>query len=244
MTEIWKPVPSYEGYYEASTTGKVRSVERIVILKDKLGNDRPCKYKSRELKPCKREFKNKANALPRLQVVLSKDGNTKTIDVHRVIAMTFLENEQGYDTVNHIDGNPFNNSVDNLEWISRKENIRHAFKNNLIHTMKPIAMLNPATKEILKVYPSEAEACRIIGVNQGKIRRSIQNGWKCHGYYWRYFDIKNEPATTIEEWQGNVIQQSREQVFPKRRAILKAHCCNVLFCIDDIVCSIQKYIEV
>lgn len=205
MTEIWKPVPNYEGCYEASTTGKVRSVERIVILKDRLGNDRPCKYKSRELKPCKRKFNNKTNTQPRLQVVLSKNGNTKTIDVHRIIATTFIENKQGYDTVNHIDGNPMNNSVDNLEWVSRKENIIHAFKHNLIHTMKPIAMLDPITREIIKVYPSESEACRKIGVKQGKIRRSIQNAWKCHGYYWRYYSIENEPATTIEEWQGNVI---------------------------------------
>lgn len=201
MNEIWKPIPNYEGYYEASTTGKVRSVERTIILKDKLGKDRPCVFKGRELKTCTRKY-HSTNSMPRLQVVLSKDGVAKPIDLHRLIALTFVENKNGYETVNHIDGNPLNNSADNLEWISREENIRHAFKNNLIHTMKPVAMLNPDTREVLKVFAGEAEACRRIGVRQGKIRRSIQNKWKCHGYYWRYYDIENEPATTIEEWQG------------------------------------------
>lgn len=203
MKEIWKPIPNYEGHYEASTLGRICSVDRVVVLKDKCGKDRPCNYKSRILKPCKHTFKR--NAKPRYMVVLSKEGKTKSTDVHKIIAVTFLENGKGYDTVNHIDGNPLNNRVDNLEWTTKKENNRHAFKNNLIHTMKPVAMLDPITKEVLKVYPSEAEACRRIGVRQGKIRMSIKNGWKKHGFYWRYYNTDDEPATTIEEWYGNTI---------------------------------------
>jgi hypothetical protein len=202
MEEIWKPVPNYEGYYEASSNGLVRSVERVVILKNKKGQDRPCLFKGKVLKPCEKIYKNKVNAMTRKQVVLSKDGKTRTFDVHKVIAMTFLENPNNYDTINHKDGNPHNNKAENLEWVSRADNIRHAFKNALIHTMKPIAMLDANTREVLKVYPSEAEACRQIGVGQGKIRVCIQKGWKKHGYYWRYYDVENEPATTIEEWKG------------------------------------------
>lgn len=51
MKEIWKPIPDYEGYYEASNTGKIRSVERTIVLKDRNGNPRPSIYKSRVLSP-------------------------------------------------------------------------------------------------------------------------------------------------------------------------------------------------
>lgn len=201
MKEVWKPIPGYEGFYEASDKGRVRSVERIIVLKDKLGKDRPCVHKSRILKPCERTY-IRSNIKPRKQVVLCVHPNKKSYDVHRIIASTFVPNPNNYDTVNHIDGDQFNNTPSNLEWISKADNNRHAFKNNLIHTQKLIAKLDPATKEILKVYPGEAEACRRIGISQGKIRTAMQNNRKLRGFYWKYIDIKDEGVTTIEPWLG------------------------------------------
>jgi len=200
MQEQWKPVPCYEGYYEASTEGKVRSVERVIVLKDRLGNPRPSVYKSKMLKPCERTYKDR-NIQPRLQVVLSKDCKPKSMDVHRIIAITFIDNPLNLDSVNHKDGNPFNNKVDNLEWVSKADNNRHAFKNNLIHTQKLIAQIDVKTGEVLKVFPGESEACRRMGVSQGKIRRAIQEHWKLHGFYWKYY-VDNEGVTTIEPWKG------------------------------------------
>jgi hypothetical protein len=200
MKEIWRNIPGYENYYEASNTGLIRSVDRKIILKDRKGNDRPSIYKGRVLKPCKRTY-SRSNIKPRLQVVLSVGSKTKSWDVHRLIAITFIPNPYNYDTVNHKDGNPFNNQIENLEWISRAENNRHAFKNGLVNTQKPVAQLDPITKEIIKVYPGESEACRRMGVLQGKIRQAMQKGYKLHGFYWKY--IENEGVTTIEPWYGN-----------------------------------------
>ena len=203
MKEIWKTIPGYEGSYEASTMGSIRSIERIIILKDKKGKDRPCVFKGRTLKPCKKNYK-RSNISQRLQVALSINSKLRTFDVHKLIAMTFIPNIKNVDTVNHIDGNTFNNTVINLEWVSKADNNRHAFKNNLVKTQKLIAQLEPITLKIIKVYPGESEACRQMFVLQGKIRRAMQNNWKLHGYYWKYISIEEKGIIEVEPWLGMI----------------------------------------
>lgn len=187
MKEVWVSVKGYEGYYEVSNTGKVRSVERTIILLSRNGKPRPSVYKSKELKLVV-EHKKKHNNLPRLYVTLSKDCITKRFYVHRLIAETFIPNPAELPEVNHIDGNPLNNNVNNLEWSSRLDNVRHAFENKLIKTERAVAKLHPKTLEIIETYKSESEACRQHNVTQGKILRSMQrNGTSC-GYKWKYLD--------------------------------------------------------
>lgn len=199
MNEIWKAIPGYEGIYEASTAGRIRSVARTIMNKTKNGKDRPCVLKSVVLSPFLTKLSAR-NILPRMQVVLSVGGKTKSQLVHVLIAKTFIENPLNVDTVNHKDGNPTNNSVDNLEWVSKADNQRHAFKNNLVHTQKPVAQLNADTGEVIAVYPGIAEAMRRVGVVH--ITRAIQLGYKAGGFKWRYVDLENEPVTTIESWIG------------------------------------------
>lgn len=202
MQEILKPIPGFEGYYEASSNGYIKSVERKLIQKSRHGGTREVLYKSKILEPYKRKYK-RSNIKERLQIVLSKNGETKSYDVHRLIAITFIENPNNYDTVNHKDGDTFNNHVENLEWVTKAENNRHAFKNNLVKTQKLIAQINPITKKVIKVYPGESEACRRMGVKQGKIRKAMQNNWKLRSFNWEYIDINDERVTTIEPWLGN-----------------------------------------
>lgn len=194
--EEWKAVPGYEGYYEASTQGRVRSVERVVMLVDRQMKPRPCIYKSRVLKPHIGEISDR-KILPRCQVVLSKDGKTRSVQVHRIIAETFLPNPEGYETINHKDGDPMNNAVENLEWATRRENNRHAFRNNLIHTMKPVTMYDGDTPVV--TFPSEAEACRRMGISQGKVGAAARAGRKYRGYFWRYNTV---PGVPVEAWVG------------------------------------------
>lgn len=179
----WKDIPDYEGHYKVSDTGLVKSVERKVMLKTKDGKPRPCIYKSKILKLNEEE---RPYGEVVYYVVLSKNGKTKRFYVHRLVAISFLSNENKSLQINHKDGNPKNNNVSNLEWATSKENIQHAFKNNLISTKKPVQMLDSVNFDVLEEFESESDACRAIGAGQGQISRAIKRNGTCKGYRWKY----------------------------------------------------------
>lgn len=181
--EVWKMIPSYEGQYEASNKGKIRSVDRVIILKDRLGKERPSLYKGRILKQHEKQG-CRSNIKPTYTLALSKKGKAITYSVHRLIARTFLGELKDLE-VNHKDGNRLNNNLDNLEIITKLENIGHAFETGLIKTRKRVAKLNECG-ETLETFVSEAEACRQIGVSQGRIGKSVRENYKCQGYKWKY----------------------------------------------------------
>lgn len=120
MSEIWKTLDRNSNY-QVSTSGCVRSLDREVT--DSLGRTR--KYLGTLLKPSKDE-----NGY--LLVRISKNGHTKRVFVHRLVAEAFIENPDHKPTVNHIDGDKTNNSVDNLEWATYKENRDHAVRTGLL----------------------------------------------------------------------------------------------------------------
>lgn len=113
--EIWKDIKEYEGYYQVSNLGNIRSVDRIVKQSDgSIGH-----YKGRVLKGeiDKRGYK---------RVRLSKNNKTKKFQIHRLVAIAFIPNNDiNKKFVNHIDENPSNNNVNNLEWVTGSENMRH-----------------------------------------------------------------------------------------------------------------------
>lgn len=117
MEEIWKPY--IEGCYEASTLGNIRSVDREVVF-----NRTPGIRKGIILKPTK-------NSKGYLTVAICWLGMRVTMTVHRVVAETFLANPEEKEHVNHIDGNPLNNKLDNLEWATPSENQKHAYLTGL-----------------------------------------------------------------------------------------------------------------
>lgn len=121
MSEIWKPIPGYEGLYEASSLGHIRGVNRI----DSAGR----KWRARELSPGK-------STGGYLQVGLFKNGRPKYHYVHRLILLTFHGAAPTGTECRHIDGDPNNNAASNLRHGTRSENIRdqvthgtHAFAN-------------------------------------------------------------------------------------------------------------------
>jgi hypothetical protein len=129
--EVWKDIPGYEGLYQASSEGRIRTAEGKTTKNARYPVRR---WKSRILKG------RGDNPKTGRRVNLWKDGVRKDFLVARLVAMTFLGNpEEGF-TVNHIDGNRFNNSVDNLEWLSLGDNIRHGFETGLYKTQKRIVV--------------------------------------------------------------------------------------------------------
>lgn len=112
--EIWKNVEDYDGSYQVSDMGRVASkkLSDKIILKSSLDSDG---YK---------------------QVVLSKNNIQKTIKVHRLVALAFIDNPDNLPQINHLDGDKSNNKTDNLEWISISDNISHAFRTGLKVSLK------------------------------------------------------------------------------------------------------------
>lgn len=119
MDEIWKSVKEYEGYYEVSNFGNVRSIERDVVRSDGV----VFHYPMRMIHPV-------LNSDGYRQCKLNRNGKYVTKKVHQLVAMAFLPNPNEYKEVNHIDSNRQNNFVGNLEWIDHKSNVRQAIKEN------------------------------------------------------------------------------------------------------------------
>ena len=118
--EIWKDIPRYPGY-QASNLGRIRTHNKITYTE--LHGERH--WKDRILK-----FKPSAPKGIGYRISLWKDGKSKDYLVARLIATTFLEDLINTDmTVNHKNGNRLDNRIENLEWLSRADNIRYGFQN-------------------------------------------------------------------------------------------------------------------
>lgn len=117
--EIWKDIKGYEGLYQVSNLGNVKSLNRNKIYKDTF-----IKINERLLKPSTNKGGYK-------QVVLYKNDSKKTFKVHRLVALVFLDNSNQYLEVNHKNGIKHDNYVNNLEWCNHSQNVQHSFDNKL-----------------------------------------------------------------------------------------------------------------
>lgn len=121
-TEIWKDIPGYEGMYQASDCGRIRGLDRIVKSSGPSG-----------IRTAKGSIMtNRTTSWGYLSTTLTKEGKGKNIQVHRLVALTFIENPENKSLVNHKDGNKINNLKSNLEWATYSENTKHAFKIGLV----------------------------------------------------------------------------------------------------------------
>lgn len=107
--EIWKDIPGYEGLYQASNFGRIKSLPRKASPRDFL-----------------LRFATRPDGYPGCALV--KNRKPASFTVHRLIAMTFLSPKKDNLEINHIDGNKLNNMVENLEWCTRSENLKHCFR--------------------------------------------------------------------------------------------------------------------
>jgi hypothetical protein len=163
--EVWKNVVGYEGIYEVSNLGQVRTHKNKTtftvkhgvrkwqqrILKQKITKDRTCR------------------------VNLWSDGTEQTWLVHRLVAFAFIPLVEGKDFINHIDGNRLNNTVENLEWCTYKENSNHAFDTGLAHTNQEVILFNKYTKET-HYFRSKTKASEFLGKNHGFISCRMNRG--------------------------------------------------------------------
>ena len=165
--EHWKSITGYEGLYEVSDIGRVKSL----------------KYgKERILKP-------RETYCGYLQVSLCKDGQIKQTYVHRLVAEAFIQNQNNLETVNHKDEVKTNNTVSNLEWMSLEDNINYGTRNKRIAEAlsNQVKMFDKSTGELLATFPSTNEAEMITGIAQQNISKCCLGKRKyAGGYIWRY----------------------------------------------------------
>lgn len=208
-TEVWKEIPGYEGYYEASTFGNIRSMDRI--LNCPWGEVYPAKGKPKAM--CKDKYGY-------LYVGLSKGRKKRHLTVHRLIALTFIPNPNNKPCIDHIDGDKTNNRVDNLRWCSVKENnsnpITRERHKNVVHTeernrkvslglmghkvtnvtRKKISDYRKSTARKVRQFTLDGklvaewnnthEAAKSLNINHNTMVSLIKHGKRTKGYYIDY----------------------------------------------------------
>ncbi len=118
--EIWKDIPNYEGFYQASSLGKIKRLASKNCLKDRLVKGRL----------------NRAGGY--YCVKLSKYGNKKNKQVHRLVALAFIPNPKNKPQINHKNGKKKDNNVENLEWATASENINHGHRTGLFNMKRKL----------------------------------------------------------------------------------------------------------
>lgn len=193
--EIWKDIKHYEGLYQISNYGNVKSIKRKVknkngfrIVKEKL------------LKPI---LNNKGYYVYGLR----KNGKLKMLLLHRLIGEHFLNNKNNYPCINHKDGNKLNNSIDNLEWCTYEHNIKEAFKLGLntytykknfkhnywkgkygkYHNCSKVVLQYDLKNNYLKEWESITKASKETKINYYSISNNCRGKQKKAGnYIWKF----------------------------------------------------------
>lgn len=167
--EKWRPIPGFEGIYEASSHGRIRTAEGKTTTSRKHGI---VHWKQRILK--QHTVARKSGSGSDARVTLWKDKEPHYFLVSRLVALTWCPGFSKDKTVNHIDGDPANNKADNLEWVSLSENIRKGFEAGLFSSQKAVILTDPQGKNMS--FRSMAEASRFLGKGAGYISGILAKG--------------------------------------------------------------------
>ena len=188
MEEIWRSIDGYEGLYEISNMGRVKTYRSNKVLKNSV---RPRGY---------------------LFVTLYNGGTHKSHSIHRLVAQAFISNPNNYPIINHKDGNPSNNIVSNLEWCTYSYNEIHKYTvlgytnhfkgkrhrkesidkmKSWQHAHKRVRGDSPLAKRVKsiennKCYDSLTSAAIELKAPTGNISRAIKYNRTCAGFHWIY----------------------------------------------------------
>lgn len=212
--EEWRDIEGYEGYYQVSSIGRVRSVDRTIISSTN-------KMHHLKGKMLKASFDSQKHYL---LVSLHKDGISIHKNVHRLVAEAFILNTLNYPMVNHKDEDKTNNCIENLEWCTAKYNANYGtLRERMAHTNGKRLLKFTLDDKFVKEYPSALEAAKEFDKNNWhKYETGISkcaNGRfsKSYGYKWLYKedyetgkfalreDYKLKPIVQMDRHTGEVI---------------------------------------
>lgn len=170
--EEWRDVPGYEGFYQVSSIGNVRSLGRIVESKNQHGQT-DMRVQERILSPGR-------NSDGYLSVVLYGNDGKVSAKVHKLVAGAFIPNPMGRPQINHIDGVKAHNWVNNLEWVTASENLKHAYRIGLAITCNGNAKLTTSQViEIRRLYEIEgmmqADIARLFNIYKTLVHKIVHN---------------------------------------------------------------------
>lgn len=189
--EIWKDIKGYEGLYQVSNKGRVKSVERDNNGKNQYG-DCTMHLEEKILKPWRNGTKDE-----HLRIELRNNGTRETQLVHVLVAKAFVPNPQNKDVVHHIDRNPKNNNIENLVWMSRNEHDK-LHKVELVEKVSMTVYQYTLDGKLVAIWKSAREASRQTKFAQSHISNCCNGGyfdksrnkWRscktAYGYRWSY----------------------------------------------------------
>lgn len=182
MEEIWKDIEGYEGVYQVSNLGRVRSLDRIVEC---VTNGKPRTFRVKGVVMKQHQRKDKY-----MCIVFWIANKPKTFLIHRLVAEAFISNPDNFPMINHKDEDKTNNHVDNLEWCTNQYNLTYK---NAQHrakaTMRKAVVQMTLDGKFVAEYESTHDAARKTGFHQGNIAgacRGQHNLLNVYGFHWKY----------------------------------------------------------
>lgn len=173
--EIWKDIPGYDGYYQVSSYGNVRSLER------------PYTICSKTIISTKSKILKQGIVKGYYNVELNVNGVAKKIFVHRLVALAFIPNINNLPCINHKDENPLNNRMENLEWCTIEYNLKYGTRQERISKNRKRKVLQYSSEgEYIAEYDGAIDAENATGIKRQNISKVILG--KRHtagGYIWK-----------------------------------------------------------
>jgi hypothetical protein len=166
----WRDIDEFDGYYQVSDEGQVRIAKNGALVPQKFAGS-TIKYPIVVLYTGPKAVRGDKTKYVRRYV-------------HRLVAQAFIDNTEGKPEVNHIDSDPTNNAVENLEWVTHSENMKHANKCGNRAKFKRKVIKDDGT-----VYESIAEAAAAMNYEIGNMHSACKNGWRVRGHRFAFADV-------------------------------------------------------
>lgn len=197
MEEIWRDINGYEGLYQVSNLGRVKSLERFIKTRKNKNGMNGYIHKQESIRIPTKDYKGY------LRLSLCKEGKLKPFRVHRLVAEAFIPNPNNLPQVNHKDENKENNCITNLEWCTNEYNHNYGTRNKRVAEKQKgrkipfeqiknkiaVLQINKDTNEVIRKYDSikEAQICCGVKTHYSHIGECCKGERKtAYGFKWRY----------------------------------------------------------